>query len=80
MNKKAKPLQEWLNDPNTHLTSESLLVKDVDLSFQNFPEFFAKRRAALKQKLIDRVFVASVISPEPANDDMDDEVVEDIVE
>lgn len=80
MNKKAKPLQEWLNDPNTHLTSESLLVKDVDLSFQNFPEFFAKRRAALKQKLIHRVFVASVISPEPANDDLDDEVVEDIVE
>lgn len=80
MNKKAKPLKEWLSDPNTHVTPENLLVKDVDLAFENFPEFFSKRRAALKQRLVGRVFIASSISPEPANDDMDEEVVEDIVE
>lgn len=77
MSKKARPLLEWLNDSNVHLTPASLLVDGIDLSFEAFPEFFGARRAALKQRLLERVFMSSAISPEPEIDDQDEEVVEE---
>lgn len=79
MSKKDRPLKDWLDDPNVYLSAESLLVKGVDLGLEAFPEFFARRRAALKQRLADRVFLTSTISSEPALDDQDEEVVEDAV-
>lgn len=77
MSKKDRPLKEWLSDPNVHITHESLLVKDIDLGFEAFYDFFTMRRAALKKRLIERVFIASNISPEPETDDIDDEVIDD---
>lgn len=78
--KSNKTLKDWLDDPTVHLEAKDLLVESVDLSFEAFPEFFAKRRAELKKRLISRVFFAHSIPLEPESEDQDEEVVEDILE
>lgn len=75
--KSDRPLKDWLEDATVHLTAASLLVEDVDLSFEAFPDFFAARRAALKARLRSRVFISQLIPAEPEPEDQDEEVVED---
>lgn len=77
MSKKDKSLKEWLDDPNVHLTAESLLVQGISLDFDAFPEFFAQRRAALKQRLVERVYISATKPEEPDTDDEDEQVIED---
>jgi hypothetical protein len=59
ISKKDKSLKEWISDQNIHLTAESLLVKDIDLGFDCFQEFYAQRRESLKKRLIGRVEMTS---------------------
>lgn len=74
MSKTARPLEHWIKD--TNIKPESLLVEGVDLSFEKFPEFFAKRRAALKQRLMSRVFISDDNSVLSEYEDEDEEVTE----
>jgi hypothetical protein len=76
LSKSDRPLKEWLEDSSVHLTAASLLVDRIDLGFEAFPEFFAARRAALKARLISRVFISQSLPAEPEPEDPDEEVVE----
>ncbi|WP_036859483.1 DUF262 domain-containing protein [Porticoccus hydrocarbonoclasticus] len=80
ISKSDRPLKDWLMDSSVHITAGSLLVEGVDLGFEAFPEFFAARRAALKERLKSRVFISHSIPADPEPDDMDEEVVEDVLE
>lgn len=75
--KNDRPLNDWLSDGKVNLTAETLLVSGVDLSFEAFPEFFAKRRQALRERLISRVVMSTTLPEEPLDDDSDEEVVEE---
>jgi hypothetical protein len=79
MSKSDRSLNEWLADPSIHLSEKSLLVGGIDLGFEAFPEFFATRRAALKERLKSRVFISHSLPAEPEPEDQDEEVVEDVV-
>lgn len=82
LSKKDKSLTDWLNDPNIHLTAESLLVNKDVLGFDSFPEFYAQRRESLKQRLIQRVFMTSTSTESVLindKDEDDEEVVDDII-
>lgn len=72
--KSDRPLKDWLDDSYVNITEEGLLVKGVDLSFEAFPEFYAKRRAALKARLISRVFISNSIPVESEPEDQDEEI------
>ena len=76
--KSDRSLRDWIDDPNVHLSEESLLVPGADLSFEAFPEFFEERRKALKLRLMDRVTMSERLPLEPSQDDTDEEVVDDI--
>lgn len=78
ISKNDRDLKDWLKDRNIPISDESLLVKGVDLSFEAFPTFYAKRRAALKQRLMERVFITTPIPHEPSPVDVDEEVVEEL--
>ncbi|CAM4049521.1 DUF262 domain-containing protein [Aeromonas bestiarum] len=78
--KSDRPLKDWLEDSSVNLTAASLLVEGIDLGFEAFPEFIAKRRAALKARLKSRVFIAQAIPVEPEPEDQDEEMVEDVLE
>lgn len=80
LSKSDRTLKDWLGDSTTHLTASNILVEETDLDFEKFQDFFAKRRAALKARLKSRVFCSDVIPAEPAHEDKDEEVVEDILE
>ncbi|MDM5123555.1 MULTISPECIES: DUF262 domain-containing protein [Aeromonas] len=79
LSKSDRPLKEWLEDSSVHLTAANLLVEGVDLGFEDFPEFFAARRAALKERLKSRVYISQSIQAEPEPEDQDEEVVEDVL-
>ncbi len=58
--KHAKPLIDWIKDPDVNLDYDRLLVeKESDLEFKNFKQFYEKRRAKLKEKLEKRVAMSS---------------------
>lgn len=79
MSKKAKPLDLWIIDPDINITKSSLLLdENVSLSFDAFKTFFLQRRAALKTRLQNRVFMTEVLSIEVI-DDLDEEVVEEVI-
>jgi hypothetical protein len=80
LSKKDKSLTDWLNDPNIHLTAESLLVNKDVLGFDSFPEFYAQRRESLKQRLIQRVFMTSTSTESVLINDKDDEDDEEVVD
>ena len=76
--KQDRPLEEWINDPQTAFTREGLLIPaDVDLSFKKFPEFLEARKAMLKKRFSEVVGViaeAEVLAEavEPENPTMPD--------
>jgi len=76
VSKNDRPLKEWVEDKNVHLTPKDLLVEGVDIEFYNFKDFYEKRRAALKNRLISRVFMSSPLPMEIAADELDEEIVE----
>ena len=77
MSKNDRPLAEWIGDKNVYLTEKDLLVEEVDLDFENFKEFFQKRRSNLKERLKQRVFLLSTNSEERILPDFDEQVVEE---
>ncbi|WP_028299117.1 DUF262 domain-containing protein [Oceanospirillum beijerinckii] len=76
ISKSDRPLEEWLSRDDVYLGKDNLLIRDISLSFEDFPEFYKKRRDALRLRLRQRVFMTSPIPVEPSADDSDDEVVE----
>jgi len=78
MSKKDRPLKNWLNDSTVHLSPKQLLVDGVSLDLESFNEFYQKRRAALKIRLISRVYMTTSLSEAVRSDDSDEEVVEDV--
>ncbi|MFH2135618.1 MAG: DUF262 domain-containing protein [Pseudomonadota bacterium] len=79
ISKKDRPLNEWIEDKNVHLTSKDLLVDGVSLEFVDFKSFYEQRRTALKERLKSRVFMATSLPVNLAADDSDEEVVEEII-
>ncbi|EAR55876.1 hypothetical protein SKA34_16945 [Photobacterium sp. SKA34] len=80
MSKKAAPLEEWIEASGVTLTKSSLLLDEtVSLSFSEFKAFYAARRAALRIRLQDRVFMTDVLSLESIDDGLDEEVVDEEV-
>lgn len=71
--KNDMPLKDWLNDKDVHVTARSLLIEDVDLDFESFKDFYHARRAALKSRLMSRVYMAAQINPESIADADDDD-------
>jgi hypothetical protein len=70
-------LKEWIDDKNIHLTAKDLLVEGISLEFSEFKHFYVQRRLALKNRLINRVFMSASLPTELAFDDSDEEVVEE---
>jgi hypothetical protein len=77
ISKKDRPLKEWIEDVNIHLSTKDLLAEDVSLEFSQFKTFYEKRRSALKNRLISRVFMSASLPAEVTLDDSDEEVVEE---
>ncbi len=76
--KSDRSLRDWI-DANVHVHAENLLVSEADLDFEAFPEFFEKRREALKRRLMDRVPMSEYLPPELSQDDTDEEVGDDMM-
>ncbi len=79
LSKNDRPLKDWLEDQNVHLSASDLLVEDVDLEFESFKAFYEARREALKQRLVSRVYMATPVAPEEVDDSEDEEVLEESV-
>lgn len=74
-----RSLKDWINDTNVNMNAQNLLVEELSLEFEDFKQFFNARRAILKKRLIDRVFMSNTINVELSDQDFDDEVVEEAV-
>lgn len=79
LSKGDRKLSDWLGDPSIHLSKNDLLADEAGLAFEDFEDFFAKRRANLKTRLTSRVFVTKSVLAVSAQDDSDEEVVEEEV-
>ena len=75
--KNDKPLKDWLDDKDVHLSQESLLIENVDPGFESFKEFYHVRRDALKRRLMSRVFISATASLAAVDDSDDEEIFED---
>jgi hypothetical protein len=79
LSKGEKMLDDWLSDPSVHLSANDLLAGGVSLEFKDFKTFYSTRRANLKERLINRVFVTKSVTEETPVEDSDEEVVEETV-
>lgn len=80
ISKKDKRLADWIGSSGIKITKHQLLVEDsTSLEFEDFKSFYDKRRAALKERLISRVFMTEALSIAIVEDDLDEEVVEEEV-
>lgn len=79
LSKNNRPLKDWLDDPNIHLSDTDLLVGGVSLDFNAFKIFYEKRRGTLKDRLISRVYMTGSLSTEIETEDSDEEVVEEMI-
>jgi len=77
--KNDSSLDLWLSNENIHISKVDLFVEGIDLSFSNFKEFYHVRRAQLKQRLIERVYMTASIIDQNVGDEPDEEV-EDLLE
>lgn len=79
MSKNDSSLETWLSNKDVHLKKGDLLIEEsVSLALSSFKEFYEQRRAALKNRLKSRVYLASSLVTEPLIDDSDEEVVEEV--
>lgn len=80
ISKKAKRLTEWVGSSGVTVTKSHLLLGDaVSLNFEDFKPFYEQRRAALKERLMDRVYMTEALATVVMDDDLDEEVVEEVV-
>lgn len=75
--KQDRALQDWIEDDSIYLTRKDLFVNDIGLEFDNFREFYYKRRNALKKRLMNRVYMTETLSQEIISDEYDEEVIEE---
>lgn len=52
-------LKQWLSHSSNNYTPSMLLVSDENIEFSRFPDFYNERRSALKQRLLNRVFLTT---------------------
>ena len=77
LSKRAKPLAEWVDSEVTVTRPSLLLGESVSLEFDQYREFYTQRRAELKEKLRERVFMTEVLPIDAIDDGLDEEVTEE---
>ncbi|HHH5957376.1 DUF262 domain-containing protein [Escherichia coli] len=66
ISKQDTSLKQWLSQPSNNYSPSMLLVSDENIEFSRFPEFYNERRNALKQRLLNRVFLTTKIDSSPS--------------
>ena len=80
ISKNARPLAEWIGSSGVTVTKHHLLLNNaVSLGFEEFKAFYEQRRAALKERLMSRVYMTEALTASVVADDSDGEVVEEVV-
>lgn len=77
ISKQDTSLKQWLSHSSNNYTPSMLLVSDENIEFSRFPEFYNERRNALKQRLLNRVFLTTKIDSSPSTMDTDEEILTD---
>lgn len=77
ISKQDTSLKQWLSHSSNNYTPSMLLVSDDNIEFSRFPEFYNERRNALKQRLLNRVFLTTKIDSSPSTMDTDEEIFTD---
>ncbi|EFL4460133.1 DUF262 domain-containing protein [Escherichia coli] len=77
ISKQDTSLKQWLSQPSNNYSPSMLLVSDENIEFSRFPEFYNERRNALKQGLLNRVFLTTKIDSSPSTMDTDEEILTD---
>ena len=77
ISKQDTSLKQWLSQPSNNYSPSMLLVSDENIEFSRFPEFYNERRNALKQRLLNRVFLTTKIDSSPSTMDTDEEIFTD---
>lgn len=78
ISKGAKHLDEWIGSSGVTVNKKSLLLDDtISLKFEEFMQFYEHRRAALKERLMSRVYMTEALVT-PIEGDSDEEVVEEV--
>ncbi|MER4391862.1 hypothetical protein J8981_27665, partial [Klebsiella pneumoniae] len=75
--KQDTSLKQWLSHSSNNYTPSMLLVSDENIEFSRFQEFYNERRNALKQRLLNRVFLTTKIDSSPSTMDTDEEILTD---
>jgi len=75
LSKKDKGLEVWINDPSSGFRREDLLLDSSDsLRFEDFREFYEKRRAAILERLRNTVRMTDVVFTPVVEDEDEEEV------
>ncbi|WP_116397538.1 DUF262 domain-containing protein, partial [Klebsiella quasipneumoniae] len=77
ISKQDTSLKQWLSHSSNNYTPSMLLVSDENIEFSRFQEFYNERRNALKQRLLNRVFLTTKIDSSPSTIDTDEEILTD---
>ncbi|ELY3572354.1 DUF262 domain-containing protein [Cronobacter sakazakii] len=77
ISKQDTSLKQWLSHASNNYTPSMLLVSDENIEFSRFPDFYNQRRSALKQRLLNRVFLTTKIDSSPSTMDTDEEILTD---
>ncbi|HEI2246995.1 TPA: DUF262 domain-containing protein [Escherichia coli] len=77
ISKQDTSLKQWLSQSSNNYSPSMLLVSDDNIEFSRFPEFYNERRNALKQRLLNRVFLTTKIDSSPSTMDTDEEILTD---
>ncbi len=77
ISKQDTSLKQWLSQSSNNYSPSMLLVSDENIEFSRFPDFYNERRSALKQRLLNRVFLTTKIDSSPSTMDTDEEILTD---
>lgn len=77
ISKQDTSLKQWLSHSSNNYSPSMLLVSDENIEFSRFPDFYNERRSALKQRLLNRVFLTTKIDSSPSTMDTDEEILTD---
>lgn len=77
ISKQDTSLKQWLSQSSNNYSPSMLLVSDENIEFSRFPDFYNERRSALKQRLLNRVFLTTKIDSSPSTMDTHEEILTD---
>ncbi|EGT5652437.1 DUF262 domain-containing protein [Cronobacter sakazakii] len=77
ISKQDTSLKQWLSQSSNNYSPSMLLVSDENIEFSRFLDFYNERRSALKQRLLNRVFLTTKIDSSPSTMDTDEEILTD---